>query len=293
MLSMAALSLSACAAPSIGSSAEYSPRSSFSQELHDALPSEVRKSESISVVGEVNGPWRVVDDDENISGFQTDLLEELSIILGVELEASLASGLPAVKLGLQSQRHDVAFGPLLSSEATQKDLLFIDYALGRPAFVYLSDSDPVESLTDLCGKTVAVIEGSAAFDPLLEKMDSGCTDAGQEKVGVLSQSDTNASLVAVQSDRADAVATAGHRAIYFESVNPGKFDSYITTDDDIIPDRLGMAFDPANQELAEVMHAAWQQVYDSGVYDDLVERYNLGASAVEELSFHDSAAEAK
>lgn len=278
--------LTACAAPtapeSAASGGPWEVRSEFSQELHDALPAEIREKGAISVVGETNQPWRIVAADGSVTGLQSDILAEFSTILGVEFTTEMASGLPAAKLGVQSDRNDVGFGPLLDNEATRKDLLFIDYTLGRPSFLYPADAQKITKVADICGKRLGVLESSAAFDKFLESFDANCRKAGAEPATVVSLADVNALILAVQSNRVDLAGMGAHQAAYAAQGNPDKFQRYISTDAEWPPDQLAMGFDPRDPELAGVMFEAWKKIFENGAYDELMKTYELTEIAVDE-----------
>lgn len=269
------LGAAGCAAPVDEVGPKHEVRSQFSQELHDSLPADVREIGVISVAGEANPPWRVVGTDNVITGFGMDILEEFSTILGVEFRTEMTSGLPAVKLGVQSGRNDIGFGPLLSNENTHKDMLFIDYVLGRPSFLYSTEDPEMTSLLDACGKTLAHIEGSVAFDPMIETMNAQCAEAGQSPVNLLMLADTNSTILAIESGRADVAGMSAHQAAYAESQNPSKFAKYITSDDEAQPDKLGMALDRNDPELARAVFGAWEVVFENGIYQELMDKYNM------------------
>ncbi|NLB47986.1 MAG: transporter substrate-binding domain-containing protein, partial [Microbacteriaceae bacterium] len=227
--------------------------SKFSQELHDALPDSIKESGVISVAGETNQPWRIVGADGNLTGFQVDIQEEFSEILGVEFKNDMVVGLPAVKLGVQSARNDIGFGPLLASEATRKDLTFVEHSLGRPSFIYPVSGDKLTSILDMCGATIAHLEGSVAFDNALNTINEECAADGQDEVNRLPLPDINAVILAVESERAQFGGMGAHQAAYTETENPEKFAKYISSEEEFSSDKLGSGFAVDNLQLAEVM----------------------------------------
>lgn len=257
--------------------------SEFSQELFDALPAEIQESKKISVVGETNQPWRIVGADGELTGFQVELQKEFAEILGVEFENDLVVGLPAVKLGVESGRNDMAFGPLLSTASTQEDLIFVEHTVGRPSFVYSVDDEEITSVLDMCGKTISHLEGSVAFDNALKTIDENCTADGQETVTRIPLADINAVVLSVESNRADLGGMGAHQAAYSEAENPDKFVKYISSEEEFKSDKLAAGFAPDNLQLAEVIAEAWQITLDNGVYYDLMERYNMSEITVDEI----------
>jgi len=260
-------------------------RSEFSQELHDALPEDIKEAGVVSVAGETNQPWRVVDADGEVSGLGEDILAELSAVLGVEFKTELVTGLPAVKLGFQSGRNDIGAGPLLITETTKKDVTFIEYLQGRPGIVTPA-AEPVEAMLDLCGATVAYLDGSNAWAAIFDTLDGRCVEAGEPNVERLPLADINAAILAVESGRADAAGVGAHQSAYTAQERPEKFSNYIATREEWTSDLLGMGFEVNNLELAEAVQAAWQEIFDNGVYADLMEQYGLTEIMVEKPVLH-------
>lgn len=289
LIGVSALMLVSCEAPidvATAGASEHHARSEYSQELHDMLPTEILSNGRVTVVGDPNQPWRVVEVDGSITGFQTDLLAEFSKIFGIPVESELVSGLPAVKLGLQSGRSDVAFGPLVSSEDTRKDLNFIDYTLGKLSFLYPSAAEQIDGYEDLCGQTVSYMDGTVIFDQAVKIINQTCADAGREPIGKLPLADINSVVLALSSERAQFAAMSAHQVSYAKSQNPDKYQYYVSNDEEWPGEDLGMGFDKSQPELTEAFFAAWQVVFDNGVYDELMQKYDMSSIAIDKPVLH-------
>lgn len=291
-----AVGLSGCTSASVNASdaslqETTPPRSEESSELYDLLPDDVKRAGKVLVVGDVAGPWRVKQADGSVTGLTPDLLAALSDITGVDFALEIGEGLPAIKLGVQSGRYDMGFGPVLSSESSRQDLLFVDYFLGRAGLLYPAAADEISSIAGLCGKTLALIEGSAAFDSLLENLTTTCSEDGQNPAEVVTLADTSATILAVESGRADVAATSAHRAAFAVSENPDRLQVYVTSDDEFTPDPLGMIFNVADEELAIAVYEAWSALVENGTVAELMAEYDLEASYLPEPVLHVDAAE--
>jgi len=256
--------------------------SEFSQELHDLLPAEVLERGSISFVGDPNAPWRVVEADGSVSGFQTDLFVEFESILGIEIETEQVTGLPAVKLGVQSGRNDAAFGPILDTPDAEKDLSIIVYSTARPTFLHAKGAD-ISSIADLCGATVAYLDGSAATERALATVDEGCAAAKKDATVRLPLSDANQTIMAVDSARADFASMGAAAAAYAITQQPGKYGMYVSSPDEFKTDYVGMAVAVGNDGLRDALLGAWKITVENGVYGELMKKYNLQDVAVEEI----------
>lgn len=276
---------SADTAPAESSGAPAEARSEFSQELHDALPQDIQDSGVVSVAGETNQPWRVVAADGTVTGLGEDILAEFSTIFGVDFKTEMVTGLPAVKLGFQSGRNNIGAGPLLITETTMKDVTFVEYLQGRPGLVTPADK-PITDMLGLCGTTVAYLDGSGAWAAIFDEMAKRCADAGESAVTPLPLADINAAVLAVESGRADMAGVGAHQSAYTAQEAPEKFANYIATPEEWKSDRLGMGFAVDDVELAEAVQAGWQELFDSGVYADLMAEYGLTEIMADEPVLH-------
>lgn len=281
----AVLSLAACSTGTSSDASEEEAASSgelFSQELHDALPGSVRDSGTLRLVGDPNAPWRVVDaDGETLIGFQADISLVFEEILGVEITNDMTSGIPSVKLGVQSERHDAAFGPLLDTAKTEEDLSFIVYTSTRPTFTFAASADPLTSILDLCGTTVAVVDGSVPTENAIASVSEACVSEGKAEVTSLPLADQNATLVAVESERAESAAMGIASAAYARTEQPDRFDFYMADADEFPTDYAGMAFLPENTELIDAFMGAWEIAFEEGVYAELMEKCGMEDAMVD------------
>lgn len=247
--------------------------SSYSPELNSSLPKEIKERGHIVFGGEPNGPWRIVTGMGDIAGFQSDLLQELSVILGIAIKTETAD-LATIKLGVQSGRIDAAFGPILDSPEARKDLLIINFHTARPAFVHLPDRR-ISSSLDLCGSTIAFVGGSAPMVRVLERLAGQCEDQGQQPPRTFAQTQVNGIMMALLSGRADFAATNAASATFTVSQRPQDFSLYLAPEAEFSSDYLGMAVAKENGELHATLLQAWELLFANGSYDFLMEKYGL------------------
>lgn len=244
------------------------------------LPEKIRRAGEVTVVGEPGAPWRIVTGEGAVSGMQPDILREFSRILGVEFRTKLAHGLPAVKLGVQSGRYDMAFGPLLSSTQTQTQLNFIEYTLGISGFIYLPGKMRIRFVADLCGRKFAYMSGSSIYARVFDKVDERCRALGKEPVTRLQLGNFNAIILAVTANRADFAAASAHQASYFAAISNGSLKAFVLPVTEFPADQLGMALQPGDTGLAQAVAGAWRILFENGTYDLLMAKYHISATKV-------------
>jgi len=254
----------------------------FSQELHDALPKSIRDKGYISFVGEANPPFRNVGSDGTVTGLQTDVLAEFEDILGIEIKTEVIDSLAGVKLGLQSGRNDAAFGPSLDTPATQESFDFVDVFVMRTGFLYPLSGPKVTDTTDVCGKKVAIQEGSPPIINALAAIDEQCNAAGREAVQQVPLADKNAAILAVQSGRAQLMATSPATMAFTIEQQPGVFGMYATTEEDFAGDLVGTSLAKGNDELRDVLYGAWKVLFENGKYEEILAKYGMESTALPE-----------
>lgn len=254
----------------------------FSQELHDALPQEVRDAGRLRIAGEPNAPWRWVDENGDIVGVQTDMLQEFESVLGVDMEVEMLAGLPAAKLGVQGGRYDFIFGPLVDNKTTQKELSFVDYTFGAVSFVHMAETEAPGAVTDLCGKTISVLDGSAAIENNMVVIDEICQEAGSPVPNLLRLSDQNGLILALDSGRADFASVNVSVGAYTVQQRDGAYAVYIPEEERLPRSAMGMGIDPAKTELQDALLGALEATYESGAFEEIMTKYGLQDVSMEE-----------
>lgn len=256
--------------------------SKFSQELHDALPAAIKDKGFISFVGENNPPYRNIAADGSVGGLQTAFLDEFEEILGIEIRTETIDSLAGVKLGLQSGRNDAAFGPSLDTAETQKNLDFIDVFIMRTGFLFPVSGDDITQTQDVCGKTVALQEGSPPVLNALKAIDQACIDGGNEATVHVPLADKNAAILAVKSGRAEIMATSPATMVHTMEQQPGEFGMFATSEEDFAGDLVGTSLAKGNDELRDALFGAWQILFEDGTYAAILAEFGMESVAVDE-----------
>jgi polar amino acid transport system substrate-binding protein len=136
----------------------------------------------------------------------------------------------------------------------------------------------------LCGKKVGVSAGSAS-DFLIDKLDADCKTAG---LSPIAKSVFNAStdiVQAVLSGRIDARIDDATASSYFEVTSGGKL-VVLPTLYDVAP--LGLAIAKGDAPTQAMMVAALAEMFKSGAYQKILDKYGMGKYAIKEPYFVDS-----
>lgn len=260
--------------------------------LFDRLPEPVKAAKVLKLVGDSFAPYRIVGDDGKVTGIDTDLARALEPILGVKIEQTIVSNLPAMLAGLDTGRYDFSMGPLLSTKPREERYDILTWIVSKPAFVVpVANGRKVAKLMDLCGARLAFPAGSAQ-EQVAKQVSERCVAAGQAALSMVPLTDQNQTVLAAQSGRADATGMQYAAALYLQKTNPGKF--IVQTDE---TDALGILLQgfivKKGSELTPVMHEAMKRLWASGEYRRIMDKWGLAPAMATEPRLNPSSSATK
>jgi polar amino acid transport system substrate-binding protein len=248
--------------------------------LHDELPEAIRSAGVIVFAGDSHPPYRTVEPGGEITGIDADFQSALAEVLGVDTKTEIIVGLPAALQGMLAGRYDAFNGPVKATADRMQQFDAIVWMTTRTAYVVPADS-AVKATEELCGKKVAAITGSVT-EGQLTKLSDFCEKSGKPRAELVGLADTNATLLAVKSGRADAAGMTQSAAIDVSSKEKGAFRTVVQTEEQgATLDQLAL-LTPKDSGLGPVMHKAWQELFDNGDYERIMEKWELTEVSVDE-----------
>lgn len=248
--------------------------------LYSQLPPAIQKAGKIQVVADMLPPYRISGaDGRSLTGLDAELTEALEKQLGVEFETTIVANGPAIFTGIDTGRYDFSFGPSLATAQREKRYDMIPWLLSTPAFVVpLQHGFKPQRITDLCGKKVSVMSGSAAICEI-EMLDQLCLAQDKQKVQQVVMPDQNSVQLAAQSGRADAFSMQYAAALYLLKTRPGEYMVQIDDTNTLTTLLLGMILGK-DSGLTPVLTQAMQNLVDNGEYLTILDRWGLAPAAV-------------
>lgn len=250
--------------------------------LHDALPKSVKDAGVLRFAGDSHPPFRSVAADGSVTGIDADLQKALGQVLGVRTEVKIVNNLPAALQGMLSGRYEAFNGPVQATAERERQFDTITWMTSRTSYVMPKDSKAgVSSADDLCGKKVAVVK-SSVVEGQLKKLSAYCTDKGDKAATAIGLDDTNATLLAAQSGRADAAGMTQAAAIDVAETQKDKY-SYVTQTEDqgATTDYLALLV-PKDSGLGPVIQKAFKKLVDDGEYQRVMKHWGLTDVMVDE-----------
>jgi len=166
------------------------------------IPSNIKSAGSMAAATDASyAPMEFIGTDgSTIEGADIDLGNAIAKQLGVTWKWQNVK-FDSIIAGIGT-RYDVSMSSFSVTAAREKQVCMVSYFTAGTSFmVPTSGGSNVTSLTDLCGKTVAVETGTTEQSDATAQSKK-CTDAGKSKVTVLTFPDQNGANLALTSGRA-------------------------------------------------------------------------------------------
>ncbi|HLU56339.1 MAG TPA: transporter substrate-binding domain-containing protein [Pseudonocardia sp.] len=268
------LAVAACGAEP-AAEPDAAPPAGAIPELHAALPDEIKQAGVLRFAGDSHPPYRTVNPDGSVSGVDADFQAALGRVLGVRTETLIVDGLPAALQGMLAGRYDAFNGPVKATAEREQQFDTVTWMTTRSSYVIPAGSSAgIAASDDLCGKRVAVTAGSITEEQLA-KLSEYCGRIGRPAVETIALTDTNETLLAAESGRADAAGMTQAAAIDVTSQQPDRF-TYVTQTEEqgATTDNLAL-FVPKDSGLGPVMLDAFRALFADGTYAEIMQKWGL------------------
>lgn len=225
-----------------------------------------------------------LEDSDEIIGMDVDLGKAIGKVLGTEVEFVNAS-FDGILAGLQAGRYELGMSSFTDTKEREQTVDFVTYfEAGTSTMVRKCNPQGIETIEDLCGKTVGAQNGTTQLDQLTQPDVEGsvvkaCEDAGKEpptSQGFPKQTDVNAALAA---DRIDAYMADSPVVDYAVKKTGNAFEK-AGDDTDTAP--YGIAVPKSAGTMKEALQAAVQKLIDDGSYQEILDNWGTSGGAIAE-----------
>ncbi|MDX8468512.1 ABC transporter substrate-binding protein [Mesorhizobium sp. VK23B] len=246
---------------------------------------EVQQTGTLAVANTLDyAPFEYLDANGKQTGIIIEMAGEVAKLVGAKLDVQ-RTPFPSMIPGLAAGRFKIAWETF---SATPERLKQVDFVMFLKAGLAVSTSPDKKASftgdTPLCGKRISVSAGSAS-DFLVDKLGKECTDKGQAAIEKSVFNSSTDIVQAVLSDRVDARMDDATASSYFEVTSKGQL-VVLPTLYDVAP--LGLAIAKDDKGTADMMVAALAELFKSGAYKTVLEKYGMGAYAIKEPYFVNS-----
>jgi polar amino acid transport system substrate-binding protein len=280
-----AAALSGCAAGA--RTGEAPTATGKSAPLFSALPEEYQKSKEIVVGSDIAyAPMEYYDTDgTTVLGLDKDISDALSEKLGVVFVWKNAT-FDGLITQLESGRIDIVMSGMSDTPERQKEVDFVDYyRAGAMLLVKKGNPEGLQSIADLCGRTVAVQRGTTQ-EGYAQEQSKQCETDGAEPIDLLSFDRETEAMLQVKSGRA-AAGMQDYPVASYNARTSGGGEDFEVVGEQIEAGPLGIAVDKEDTELRDAIQRALQSIIDDGTYQKLLQKYDVPLGAVDEATVND------
>lgn len=243
--------------------------------LHALLPASIQ-SNGLSIATDPEAPPYefYAPDNKTIIGADIDLAKGVAAVLGVKANFT-ALAFPGIIPAIKSGRFDMSISAMGDTPVREQEINFADYSTdGNALIVRKGNPLKIKSMASLCGKRVAVLQGSIM---------AGLVDTQQKKCGkkitVQTYPNQNTAYLAVKSGRADATMNDAAVAAYFIKTSKDKSLQVLTfhTYGEGY-NAIGVA--KGNESLLLCVQQAVERLMVSGAYTKILANWGIQAGAI-------------
>jgi polar amino acid transport system substrate-binding protein len=241
------------------------------------VPSKIRSKGSLTVASDATyAPMEfIASNGKTVVGVDADLAKALGTVLGLNFKvvnATFATIIP----GLASGKYGVGMSSFTDTKERQKTVDFVTYFnAGTSFYVKASGGPNITGLSSLCGKTVAVENGTTEQADATAQ-NTKCKKAGKSGVKVSAFNDQNQANLALSSGRAQVGMADSPVAAYIVKQSHGQFKltgkSYGTAP-------YGIAL-PKGNGMAKPILDAMKYLIKSGAYHTILVKWGVQGGAI-------------
>lgn len=251
-------------------------------ELGRRLPAEIRNRATLVVGSDIayTPMESFKPGTEEPEGVDIDLCNAIASKLGEGFACEFRNAVfDTLITGLSAGRFDVVMSSMTDNAERQKQIDFVDYLLvGSSILVKKGNPEGIASLTDLCGRIVALQRGTTN-EGLAQKQSQSCTDEGRAPLDILSFDSEPEAQQQVKIGRAVADIADFPVAAYSARTSGGGND-FEVVGEQIDPAPYGIAVAKDKTALRDAVQEALRAVIADGTYDRILEKWGVGRGAL-------------
>ena len=267
-----AASLAACSSSSDRATGSDLGKTDSSAPFYNQVPAQYRKG--ISVALQVNAPpLSMAGSDGKPTGEDPELFAELSKQLGVPINIKPTT-FENELLGLDQGKYDFIAQTNITSDREQKYDQLSQFKDGY-ALVGLKGGTTIpNSLSGLCGATIAAQSGDGGTDYLVEKSKQ-CTSNGDKAIKLVQLKSIPEEYVTVASGRAQAAMAPISTLSYFLASKDKQLGkSWQFTGPRMLPVLAGYSF-PKGSKLITAVQSGIEALMKDGTYKAILDKNGL------------------
>ncbi|MFJ9348877.1 ABC transporter substrate-binding protein [Streptomyces sp. NPDC101237] len=266
--------------------------SSSSAPLASKLPDSIRKAGVIKVGSDIAYPPVEYMQGGKAVGVDPDIADALGKQLGVRFDFQNGKFAQLI-VGLQSKRFDMVMSAMNDTKDRQNGIDsdtgkkvgngvdFVDYfTAGTSILVQKGNPKGIKTLDDLCGKVVALQQGTTS-EGIAKAQSTKCTKDGKKAI-TLQTFDTDPEALLRLKQGASVADLNDFPVAAYNAKTSGGGKDFEVVGDQIEAGPYGIAVTKENTQLRDALQAALDAIVKNGEYGKILAKWNVTQGGVTE-----------
>ncbi|MEU8714581.1 ABC transporter substrate-binding protein [Streptomyces sp. NPDC093272] len=266
--------------------------SSSSAPLASKLPDSIRKAGVIKVGSDIAYPPVEYMEGGKAVGVDPDIADALGKQLGVKFDFQNGKFAQLI-VGLQSKRFDMVMSAMNDTKDRQNGIDsdtgkkvgngvdFVDYfTAGTSILVQKGNPKGIKTLDDLCGKVVALQQGTTS-EGIAKAQSTKCTKDGKKAI-TLQTFDTDPEALLRLKQGASVADLNDFPVAAYNAKTSGGGKDFEVVGDQIEAGPYGIAVTKENTQLRDALQAALDAIVKNGEYGKILAKWNVTQGGVTE-----------
>jgi polar amino acid transport system substrate-binding protein len=252
--------------------------------LEAGLPADIKSSGVLKIATDPSSPpyEYYAADGQTLIGADIDLGNAIAAKLGLKADWS-AIQFPGIIAAIEAKRFETALSGMGDTPAREQKVDFVDYSTdGNAIVVPKGDPTGVKTISDLCGKHVAVLQGSV-MQGLVEQQNARCT----QKIDIQVFQDINQALLQVRTGRADATMYQYGVAAYVIKTSPQAGGLQVLSFKEYGTGYNAMPFLKSEKAVRDATQEAITELKADGAYGKILGAWGMEANGLEKITVND------
>jgi polar amino acid transport system substrate-binding protein len=249
-------------------------------DLGKKLPASVQQAREVKVGSDIAyAPVEFYKEGtREVQGIDVDLAQALGKKLGVKFtfnNTTFDGIIPALK----AKRFDIIMSAMSDTPERQKEVDFLDYFnAGTSIIVKKGNPEGIQSLDDLCGRTIALQKGTTQVD-VATGQQGKCKSAGKPEIKILTYDKDTDALLQLRTGRAVADMNDFPVAAYAaKTVGAGGDFEVVGQQIEAGPYGIGVRKD--DTQLRDTLQEALKAIIADGSYAQVLQKWNVSQGSL-------------
>jgi len=249
--------------------------------IASTVPAAIESAGTLKVGSNVQSPPNnfYAADGTTPVGFEVDIITAIGKKMGVKVAYS-DMAFDSLITSLQSGRVNATIAGMNDNKTRQEKINFVDYFnSGITIMIQKGDPASIKSSDNLCGKKIAVVQGTTQED-FAKQQSSKCTSAGKQALSVTATPSDAQNQTQLRTGRVDAILNDLPSAVYISKTAGGGKYFQVVEQAPINGAPYGIGVNKDNKALTDAIDKGLQSIIDDGTYTKILKAWDVTSGAV-------------